>query len=72
MRLRHIAGPGQRLDDDAVNAEMFLLCVAGVVVVQPHRARRGEGGSKEDEKRRDGKQQVFDHGGKRKPKAGSQ
>ena len=37
----HVPGPGQRFDDDAVDAEYFVLSIAGVVIIQPHRLRGG-------------------------------
>src|SRR6185369_17348348 len=40
-RLLRVAGPWQRLDHDAVNAEHLLRRIAGVVVVESHRGRRG-------------------------------
>ena len=45
-RLGQISRPGQRLDDDAVNAEHLLGCVSGVVIVQAH----GGGSRGEDER----------------------
>ena len=47
-RPRRVARPGQRFEDDAIDAEALFLHVAGVVVVQPHRLRSrgpGTGGS---------------------------
>ena len=38
-RLCRITGPGQWLDDDAIQAELFLGRVSGVIVVDSHRRR---------------------------------
>ena len=37
MAWDRIAGPGQRFDYDAVDAEHFLRRVPRVVIIQPHR-----------------------------------
>ena len=57
MDLLEVPRPLQRLDDHAIDAEHLLLGVAGMEVVEPHRARRRQrvacANGQEDEGRND-------------------
>jgi hypothetical protein len=41
-RFADVTRPRQRLDDNAIQAEGFMLCVSGVEIIQPHCLRRSE------------------------------
>ena len=62
-RLRRVAGPLERLDDDAVEAEALVRGIAGVVVVHAHRSRRGGGRGRHGEhsKRGEDEGNAADH-----------